>query len=59
MALKKYNVTNDSGYTTTLLLDDEDAKALGLTAKDLERSATSEKQAPAPQNKQAKPASDK
>lgn len=33
MGLKKYDITTDSGYKTTLLLSDEDAKARGLTGK--------------------------
>lgn len=32
--LKKYDITTDSGYTTTLQLSDEDAKARGLKGKD-------------------------
>jgi hypothetical protein len=51
--LKKYEVTTDSGYTTTLLLSDEDAKVRGLLKP------TQAKQAPAPQNKQATPAANK
>ena len=51
--LKKYDITTDSGYTTTLLLSDEEAKARSLLRE------TQAKQRTAPQNKQAKPASDK
>lgn len=39
MALKKYNVTNETGYTTTLLLSTEDAKARGLWGKDVDAEA--------------------
>ncbi|WXW93144.1 hypothetical protein SEA_BRAYBEAST_7 [Arthrobacter phage BrayBeast] len=88
MGLKKYEVTTDSGYTTTLQLSDEDAKERGLKGKDIESVAAAQadakataeaeaqakadaeakaaaeaeaqaKQASTPQNKQAKPASDK
>lgn len=51
--LKKYDITNEYGYTTTLLLSDEDAKARGLLKE------PQAKQAPAPRNKQAKPSDSK
>lgn len=51
--LKEYDVKTDSGYTTTLLLSDEEAKARGLLKP------VQAKQSRAPQNKQAKPASGK
>lgn len=51
--LKKYDITTETGYTSTLLLSDEDAKARGLFKEQ------SEKQAPAPRNKQAKPVASK
>ena len=51
--LKEYEVTTDGGYTTTLMLSDEDAKVRGLTraarAKADEPAAT--KEAAAPLNK--------
>lgn len=47
--LKKYDITTETGYKSTLLLSDEDAKARGLLM------APAAKQAPAPRNKQAKP----
>ena len=61
MALKSYNVTAN-GTTATLRLSDADAKARGLTAKDLvgtkpapkakpARTAPAPKAAPAPLNK--------
>ena len=51
--LKKYDITTEYGYKTTVLLSDEDAKARGLL-----KSPTA-KQVPAPKNKQAPPASSK
>ena len=51
--LKKYDITTEAGYKSTLLLSDEDAKARGLLKE------PAEKQAPAPRNKQAKPADSK
>lgn len=48
--LKQYDITTDTGYTSTLLLSDEDAKARGLLK------GPAAKQAPSPRNKQAKPA---
>jgi hypothetical protein len=51
--LKKYNITTESGYEATLLLSDEDAKTRGLLKP------ASTKQATAPKNKQAPPASSK
>lgn len=52
--LKKYDITTETGFTTTLLLSEEDAKSRGLIGAETET-----KKAPAPQNKQAKPASGK
>jgi len=51
--LKQYDITTETGYKSTLLLSDEDAKARGLLKE------PSAKQAASPQNKQAKPASAK
>lgn len=34
--LKEYNITTETGYETTVLLSDEDAKTRGLTGKDAE-----------------------
>lgn len=51
--LKKYDITTETGYKSTLLLSDEDAKARGLLKPE------GAKQAPAPRNKQAKPAASK
>lgn len=51
--LKEYKITTENGYETTILLSDEDAKARGL------RKEPAAKQAPAPRNKQAKPAANK
>lgn len=51
--LKQYDITTDTGYTSTLLLSDEDANARGLLKE------PAEKQAPAPRNKQAKPVASK
>lgn len=58
--LKYYDVTTDSGYTTTLKLSDADAKARGLEGKGRDTAAAPRaKRAPAPKNKQAAPAGDK
>ena len=53
MELKKYDITTETGYTSTLLLSDEDAKARGLLKE------PAAKQAPSPRNKAVKPASAK
>lgn len=50
MALKKYDV-NVGGVETTLLLSDEDAKAMGLTPP---KPPVAKKAAPAPANKARK-----
>lgn len=67
--LKPYEITNENGFTTTLLLSEHDAKRRGLTeaakpkpAKPARRRAApkpANKQAPAPQDKAAsEPAED-
>lgn len=52
MALERYDVEID-GHTTTLQLNDEDAKMYGLTKPAAAKAKTpaANKQAPAPQNK--------
>lgn len=53
--LKQYEV-EVSGTTTTLLLNDEDAKARGLKVETKAAPAPDAKQAPAPRNKARKAA---
>ncbi|MGY4543264.1 putative membrane protein [Arthrobacter sp. UYNi723] len=43
--LKKYDITTETGYTTTLLLSDEDAKTRGLLGEDTEAVAQQAAQA--------------
>lgn len=54
--LKKYDITTDKGFTTTVKLSDVDAKRRGLLGKDVDsrpKPKTAAKKAPAPKNKQA------
>lgn len=53
MGLKQYEVTTDSGYTTTLQLSDEDAKERGLKGKDIESVAAAQTDAEAKANAEA------
>lgn len=53
--MKEYTITSDSGMETTVLLSDEDAKARGLSASDVNepasKQATPANKAAAPQDK--------
>lgn len=54
--LKKYDITTDKGFPTTVKLSDVDAKRRGLLGKDVDsrpKAKTAAKRAPAPKNKQA------
>lgn len=54
--LKKYDITTDKGFKTTVKLSDVDAKRRGLLGNDVDsrpKPKTAAKKAPAPKNKQA------
>lgn len=60
--LKPYEITNENGFATTLLLSEHDAKRRGLTEADQQEApkpARRRRSAPKPANKQAPAPQDK
>lgn len=59
--LKPYEITNENGFTTTLLLSEHDAKRRGLTHADRQETPkpARRRRAPKPANKQAPAPQDK